>query len=314
MPLHVLEQEGHEVFRASCDQCEVQGELASRSEEALRGFFLCQGEGPTNERASDSVTLCDACYRMNIGFPSARPEAVIEEVLTTLQQVQGAEMVDIRPGSFMRTLVEVMVRQFTDVQGLQHRLIQELGRTAQAPARTVEIPVAVDLTINVETPEGVDGQRIRELVEARLREELAHPIRTVHAAAEPEEGIAQAIQSSEGRQRLAQAMINPLRRRLDYAGVARAAFPVEQMPPGAVPIYNQDPVDPIPVPDWVIPGCLVRHRERSGSWRVVEVADDFIVLTQDGNRWPWSRRLRPDFTDEFYRVLPKNRYEHILGE
>lgn len=312
MPLHVLEQEGREVFRAICDQCEVQGELAGRSEEALRGFFLCQDMEPANERGtSDSVTLCDACYRMNIGFPSARPEAVVEEILTTLQQVQGAEMVDIRPGSFMRTLVEVMVRQFTDVQGLQHRLIQELGRAAQvevAQARAVAIPVAVDLTINVETPEGVDAQQIRELVEARLREELAHPIRTVHAAG----GTSEPEDPREGRQRLAQAMINPLRRRLDYASVAQAAFPVEQMPPGAVPIYDRDPVDPVKVPDWAVPGCLVRHREQTGTWRVVEVTDGFVVLRQDENRWPWNRRIHSDF--EFYQVLPKSRYEHILGE
>lgn len=45
------------------------------------------------------------------------------------------------------------------------------------------------------------------------------------------------LSSATGKQLLAQSMIAPLRRRLDYQGLARKVFSVQQMPGGAVPIY-----------------------------------------------------------------------------
>jgi len=55
------------------------------------------------------------------------------------------------------------------------------------------------------------------------------------------ETIAQYIRTAAGRQRLAASMIQPLRRRRDYASVGRKAFYVEQLPDGALPIYDKDP-------------------------------------------------------------------------
>jgi len=49
------------------------------------------------------------------------------------------------------------------------------------------------------------------------------------------------IKSSDGRQRLAASMIQPLRKRRDYSSVGRRAFLVEQLPDGALPIYDKDP-------------------------------------------------------------------------
>lgn len=46
------------------------------------------------------------------------------------------------------------------------------------------------------------------------------------------------LESQEGRERLAQSMMAPLRRRLEYSGLARAAFQVEQIPAGAAPTYG----------------------------------------------------------------------------
>jgi HK97 family phage major capsid protein len=53
--------------------------------------------------------------------------------------------------------------------------------------------------------------------------------------------IAKYIKTASGRQRLASSMIQPLRARRDYSSVARKAFFVEQLPDGALPIYDKDP-------------------------------------------------------------------------
>jgi len=48
------------------------------------------------------------------------------------------------------------------------------------------------------------------------------------------------LQSPEGRRKLASSMTQPLRQRRDYTSVARKAFLVEQLPDGALPIYDKD--------------------------------------------------------------------------
>jgi HK97 family phage major capsid protein len=53
--------------------------------------------------------------------------------------------------------------------------------------------------------------------------------------------IAKYIRNASGRQRLASSMIQPLRARRDYSSVGRKAFFVEQLPDGALPIYDKDP-------------------------------------------------------------------------
>jgi hypothetical protein len=49
------------------------------------------------------------------------------------------------------------------------------------------------------------------------------------------------IKTAAGRTKLAASMIQPLRLRRDYTSVARKAFLVEQLPDGALPIYDKDP-------------------------------------------------------------------------
>lgn len=53
--------------------------------------------------------------------------------------------------------------------------------------------------------------------------------------------IGKLIGSGNGRQRLAASMISPLRQRRDYTSCARKAFYVEQLPDGAMPVYDKDP-------------------------------------------------------------------------
>jgi len=49
------------------------------------------------------------------------------------------------------------------------------------------------------------------------------------------------LSSAVGRMRLAQSMVAPLRTRLDYQGIARKTFLVEQLPSGALPLYDKLP-------------------------------------------------------------------------
>jgi HK97 family phage major capsid protein len=56
------------------------------------------------------------------------------------------------------------------------------------------------------------------------------------------EVIGNLIRTASGRARLANSMIQPLRRRRDYTSVARKAFYVEQLPDGALPIYDKYPL------------------------------------------------------------------------
>lgn len=71
--------------------------------------------------------------------------------------------------------------------------------------------------------------------------------------------IGEYIQTSAGRQRLAQAMVAPLRARLDYSSVARRTFLVDELPPGAFPIYDKDMVSDFSPPDWVDAGTWVKN-------------------------------------------------------
>jgi hypothetical protein len=53
--------------------------------------------------------------------------------------------------------------------------------------------------------------------------------------------ISEYIQTAPGRAKLAASMIQPLRTRRDYTSVGRKTFLVEQLPDGALPIYDKDP-------------------------------------------------------------------------
>ena len=52
--------------------------------------------------------------------------------------------------------------------------------------------------------------------------------------------IERALMSQEGKIALAQAMANPIRRNLDYQGIARRALVVDPLPQGALPVYDRD--------------------------------------------------------------------------
>jgi len=53
--------------------------------------------------------------------------------------------------------------------------------------------------------------------------------------------IGRALRSAAGRQALAASMIAPLRRNIDYQGIARKVFIVDPLPPGALSSYDKGP-------------------------------------------------------------------------
>ena len=55
-----------------------------------------------------------------------------------------------------------------------------------------------------------------------------------------DELISRAIMTQDGKIALAQAMANPIRRNLDYHGIARRALVVDPLPQGAIPTYDRD--------------------------------------------------------------------------
>ena len=55
-----------------------------------------------------------------------------------------------------------------------------------------------------------------------------------------DELISRAINTQEGKIALAQAMANPIRRNLDYQGIARRTLVVDPLPQGALPVYDRD--------------------------------------------------------------------------
>ena len=52
--------------------------------------------------------------------------------------------------------------------------------------------------------------------------------------------IAQALETDEGRVALAQAMVEPIRRALEYQAVGRKLLMVDELPQGALPRYERD--------------------------------------------------------------------------
>ena len=58
--------------------------------------------------------------------------------------------------------------------------------------------------------------------------------------AERDSLIARATNTQEGKVALAQSMANPIRRNLDYHGIARRALVVDALQQGAIPVYERD--------------------------------------------------------------------------
>lgn len=99
--------------------------------------------------------------------------------------------------------------------------------------------------------------------------------------------IQKAVSSSKGRSSLASAMINPIRRSIDYQGVARRALVVEQMPVGGLSYYP--PVEKIvgervTIPEFEIYSSpTIRISEvKSRRFNLIDRLSGKFRITKDG--------------------------------
>lgn len=111
----------------------------------------------------------------------------------------------------------------------------------------------------------------------------------------------------------------PLRRGIDYQATARAVFLVDELPPGAVPVYNIDPIETPPptIPFWVTAGAWIENYETQAIGRVIHVDADHIEINlwrselrrvidrRSFHREPWGLTKEPN---------PKTWYERLDDE
>jgi hypothetical protein len=127
--------------------------------------------------------------------------------------------------------------------------------------------------------------------------------------------------SAQSRSRLAASVVAPLRRNIDYQGIGRRTFLVEQMPEGALPVYDRDPEpgamvnihigtqDPADfvLPEWVQPGAFAQFNgsqvstydsSHGGIGRVVEIMEVLRPSDPPGRNGPTYVKIQT------WRVAP----------
>lgn len=117
--------------------------------------------------------------------------------------------------------------------------------------------------------------------------------------------ISQAILTNEGKVALAQAMANPIRRNLDYQGIARRTLVVDPLPQGASPKYDRD-ID--------VAACVVSSNGTGPESRVFGdsvVIPTFELFSNPTVRIAEVRRRRFNVID---RAVQKARQEIMAQE
>lgn len=120
-----------------------------------------------------------------------------------------------------------------------------------------------------------------------------------------DELISRAIMTQEGKIALAQAMANPIRRNLDYHGIARRALVVDPLPQGAMPTYDRD----IDVAAVVISSNGTGPESRVFGERVV--VPEFEIFSNPTVRIAEVKRRRFNVID---RAVQKARQEIMAQE
>jgi hypothetical protein len=120
-----------------------------------------------------------------------------------------------------------------------------------------------------------------------------------------DELISRAINTMDGKVALAQAMANPIRRNLDYHGIARRALVVDPLPQGAMPTYDRD----IDVAAVVISSNGSGPESRVFGDRVV--VPEFEIFANPTVRIAEVKRRRFNVID---RVVQKARQEIMAQE
>jgi len=120
-----------------------------------------------------------------------------------------------------------------------------------------------------------------------------------------DEIITKAIMTQEGKVALAQAMANPIRRNLDYQGIARRTLVIDPLPQGALPVYDRD----IDVAAVVVSSNGTAPESRVFSERIT--VPEFEVICNPTVRIHEVRRRRFNVID---RAVQKARQEIMAQE
>lgn len=117
--------------------------------------------------------------------------------------------------------------------------------------------------------------------------------------------ISRAINTTEGKVALAQAMANPIRRNLDYQGIARRTLVLDPLPQGALPVYDRD----IDVAAVIVSSNGTAPESRVFSERIT--VPEFEVVCNPTVRIHEVRRRRFNVID---RAVQKARQEIMAQE
>jgi hypothetical protein len=132
--------------------------------------------------------------------------------------------------------------------------------------------------------------------------------------------ISEYISTAEGRRTLAASMVAPLRRPLDYSSIARRTFMVEQLPDGALPIYDKDPQVKFDPPAWVQAGTWVKEGDDYATILALESPEGFPVV--EYRLWrdygPTLKCVAKSFCDRWLPseppAEPRTRFQRILDD
>jgi len=161
------------------------------------------------------------------------------------------------------------------------------------------------------------GSMLRTMVDATT-EQLGQTQEQIR-----EQIISQAISSVAGRQRLAQAMANPIRQRLDYQATARRSLLVDPLPEGALPVYDRDPnvITNVPPrwPTWAVEDATVYQRGSYQPFRVTAVTKDSLKLSEvdpgdDVLRLHFVYSQADNLDSEWSDVLPPTAWQRLMED
>ncbi len=120
-----------------------------------------------------------------------------------------------------------------------------------------------------------------------------------------DELVTQALMTQDGKVSLAQAMANPIRRNLDYQGIARRTLVIDPLPQGALPVYDRD----IDVAAMVISSNGTAPESRIYSERIT--VPELEIVSNPTARMLEVRRRRFNMID---RAVQKARQEIMAQE
>lgn len=280
MPLEMeeLEPGGFRLYWAVCNTCQARGVTTESPEEALAAFHPMQGR---------EHVLCEACFIQEVNSPTVR--SLIADLRLRFGTI--GEELDLRQGSVLRSLVEASASALGDLRTFTSDRATELVIN--------ELHAQLGPEVNLSP-----GSNARRMVDEVIESAVAERQNMMSSI------IGSYIATQEGRSRLAQAMVAPLTRQRNMARLAREVFPIQQLPDGAVPIYDREE----PWPDWVRVGVWVRPTLEGAPpnvFRIIAVGDVQVTLQGVNVTIPVNKTLSKNWEPCEPPIPGPSRYERL---